>query len=156
MRAATLALLSCPTLAKVAGDHHRMSIQLSNQCPLGEAWSNMPKIIYLTGAPAAGKSSTMKRLSARMDLAVWEYGARLTEHCQRSRDVGSQDDLRAQSSGAVTPEDVDAVDLQLLDFVAEKRRTQHVLIDSHPVTKKRVLRFSGDRLLERAHHRAQA
>lgn len=112
----------------------------------------MPKVIYLTGAPAAGKSSTMKLLSAQMDLAVWEYGARLTAHCQVSRDVGSQDDLRAESSAIVTPDDVKAVDLQLLEFVAERRRTQHVMIDSHPVTKEsygfRVTAFSQERITE--------
>lgn len=70
------------------------------------------------------------------DLAVWEYGARLTEHVRsRSDSVVTQDDLRARSAGVVTPEDVEELDHALIAFVAEHRASQHVLIDSHPVTK---------------------
>ena len=99
----------------------------------------MPKVIYLTGAPAAGKSSTMARLLERVpDLAVWEYGARLTEYLQaRSAEVGSQDDLRQHSAALVTPNDVAEVDLALLEFVNENRGRRHVIIDSHPVTKEK-------------------
>ena len=42
----------------------------------------MAKVIYLTGAPASGKSSTTRLLKERLaDLEIWEYGAQLTEHC---------------------------------------------------------------------------
>jgi adenylate kinase len=97
----------------------------------------MPKVIYLTGAPAAGKSSTTRLLFDRVpDMAVWEYGARLTEYCAaRSADVTGQHDLRARSAGIITPEDVAEVDRALLAFVDENRLDRHVLIDSHPVTK---------------------
>ena len=97
----------------------------------------MSKVIYLTGAPAAGKSSTMRLLLERMpDLLVWEYGARLTEHCAaRSSEITGQHDLRAKSAGLVTPDDVAEVDRALLAYVHEHRSTTHVLIDSHPVTK---------------------
>ena len=97
----------------------------------------MPKVIYLTGAPAAGKSSTTELLLEQVpDLLVWEYGARLTEHCAaRSSEITSQHDLRARSAGLVTPEAVAKVDSALLDFVDEHRSSKHVLIDSHPVTK---------------------
>lgn len=97
----------------------------------------MPKVIYLTGAPASGKSSTTRLLHDRVpELLVWEYGARLTEHVN-SRGSGGliQDDLRARSAGVVTPQDVDDVDRALIAFVAEHRASRHVLIDSHPVTK---------------------
>ena len=111
----------------------------------------MPKVIYLTGAPASGKSSTTRLLRKRIpDLLIWEYGARLTEHMRdRSDGVVTQDDLRARSSGVVTPQDVEDVDHALIAFVAEYRASRHVLIDSHPVTKEaygyRITPFSLER-----------
>jgi adenylate kinase len=97
----------------------------------------MPKIIYLTGAPASGKSSTTKLIREQVPgLVIWEYGAKLTEHCAaRFVDVTNQNDLRAKSAGLVTAEDVAVVDEALLKFVDEERGRRHVVIDSHPVTK---------------------
>lgn len=97
----------------------------------------MPKVIYLTGAPAAGKSSTTRMLLGRVPgVEVWEYGARLTEHV-RARDAGvtSQDDLRSRSAGLITPEDVAEVDAALLSYVRGRRGDHHIIIDSHAVTK---------------------
>lgn len=97
----------------------------------------MPKVIYLTGAPAAGKSSTTRMLRQRVpELLIWEYGARLTDHV-RAGDAGvaDQDDLRSRSAGLVTPEHIAEVDAALLAFVRENRGHSNVLIDSHPVTK---------------------
>lgn len=111
----------------------------------------MPKVIYLTGAPASGKSSTTRLLAERMpDLLIWEYGARLTAHVMAgSADVSSQDDLRARSAGVVTPGDVDEVDGALIAFVAGHRAHHPVIIDSHPVTKEaygyRITPFSLER-----------
>lgn len=116
----------------------------------------MPKVIYLTGAPASGKSSTTRMLTGRVPgLQVWEYGARLTEHVRRRVDgVASQDDLRTRSAGIVTPADVDEVDDALIAFVDGLRGRQHVLIDSHPVTKEeygyRITPFSLARLAQLA------
>lgn len=116
----------------------------------------MPKVIYLTGAPAAGKSSTTRLLAERVPgLLIWEYGARLTAHVMaRSGDVSSQADLRARSAGVVTPQDVDEVDDALIAFVAENRGTSPVLIDSHPVTKEaygyRITPFSLERFAQLA------
>lgn len=97
----------------------------------------MPKVVYLTGAPASGKSSTTRLVGERVPgLLIWEYGARLTAHVMaRSDDVASQHDLRARSAGIVTPDDVNEVDDALIAFVAEHRASQSVIIDSHPVTK---------------------
>ncbi len=111
----------------------------------------MPKVIYLTGAPASGKSSTARLLRDYIpDLMVWEYGARLTEHVRGlSGGVVTQDDLRGRSAGVVSPQDVDEVDHALMAFVAEHRGSCHVLIDSHPVTKEaygyRITPFSLER-----------
>jgi adenylate kinase len=97
----------------------------------------MSKVIYLTGAPAAGKSSTTRMMAERVPgLLVWEYGARLTDHIMaKATDITGQSDLRARSAGVVRPEDVAEVDQALLAFVKKHRPTNHVLIDSHPVTK---------------------
>lgn len=110
----------------------------------------MPKVIYLTGAPVSGKSSTTSLLAERVgDLLVWEYGARLTAHCAaRSLEVTGQHDLRARSGGLITLADVEEVDRDLMAFVAENRPNRHVLIDSHAVTKEchgyRITPFSLD------------
>lgn len=116
----------------------------------------MPRVVYLTGAPASGKSSTTRMLRDRVPgLLVWEYGARLTEHVNGR--VGSQltqDDLRTRSAGVVTPQDVEDVDHALIAFVAEHRSSRHVLIDSHPVTKEaygyRITPFSLTRFAQLA------
>jgi adenylate kinase len=111
----------------------------------------MPKIVYLTGAPASGKSSTTRLLSERVpDLLIWEYGARLTEHVKRRVEGAiTQNDLRAQSAGVVSPGDVEEVDHALIAFVAENRASQNIMIDSHPVTKEaygyRITPFSLER-----------
>lgn len=116
----------------------------------------MPKVVYLTGAPASGKSSTTRLLRDRVrDLLIWEYGAKLTEHVVcRSNSVVSQDNLRARSAGVVTPEDVEDVDHALIEFVAKHRASRHVLIDSHPVTKEaygyRITPFSLERFADLA------
>lgn len=46
-----------------------------------------------------------------------------------------QEDLRRRSAGLVTPEDVAAVDRQLVELASEARARTHLVIDSHPVTK---------------------
>ncbi len=109
------------------------------------------QVIYLTGAPAAGKSSLGKRLQQLVSpLEVWEFGERLTAYLNRSSGKTlAQEDLRSRSSQVITPEAVAAVDEELITFVEASRQTQHVIIDSHPVTKEsygfRVTPFSLQR-----------
>lgn len=116
----------------------------------------MAKVIYLTGAPASGKSSTTRALAELVEnLLVWEYGARLTAHVMvRNADVASQTDLRARSADVVTPKDVDDVDSALLAFVTENRGHHSIIIDSHPVTKEasgyRITPFSLERFAQLA------
>lgn len=97
----------------------------------------MGKVVYLTGAPASGKSSTTRLLgAANPELLVWEYGARLTEYVKRrSGAVNDQDALRRQSASVVTAADVRAVDRALVAFVKKHRKRHNIIIDSHPVTK---------------------
>lgn len=97
----------------------------------------MPKVVYLTGAPAAGKSTTIRMLEARLsNFAIWEYGAKLTEFLQaKGRGVENQAHLRGASASIVTALDIRIVDEGLLSFVAERRGSSSILIDSHAVTK---------------------
>lgn len=95
------------------------------------------KVVYLTGAPASGKSSISRMLRTRVEkLAVFEYGARLTAHVnQKGSKNLVQSAIREHSSAVVTPEDVTAVDQELIQFVRAERAANHVVIDSHAVTK---------------------
>jgi adenylate kinase len=110
------------------------------------------KTIYLTGAPASGKSSTVKRLQDTVQpLEVWEYGARLTTYIQeRDANLKDQADLRTKSAGSVTPKDIETVDAQLISFVEEKRSSCNIIIDTHPVTKEaygfRITAFSLEQI----------
>ena len=112
----------------------------------------MGKVIYLTGAPASGKSSTVQLLAAAdPGLLVWEYGARLTAYIQeRNAALTQQDELRKHSASIVTPEDIEKLDSMLLAFVSAHRSTRNIIIDSHPVTKEvfgfRITPFSLERI----------
>jgi adenylate kinase len=98
----------------------------------------MAEVIYLTGAPASGKSSLTRALKARApELEIFEFGERLTARLAVSGLVSNQSDLRSKSARAITLEDVRAVDQELLDFVATNRAIRPVIIDSHAVTKER-------------------
>jgi adenylate kinase len=107
-------------------------------------------VVYLTGAPASGKSTTTKLLAQLVTpLEVFEFGEKLTSYlAEKAGKNIVQAEVRRQSAGLVTPEDVKAVDRLLLDFVAEARSRTHIVIDSHPVTKEsygyRVTPYSLD------------
>jgi adenylate kinase len=69
----------------------------------------MAEVIYLTGAPASGKSSLTKALKTKVpDLEIFEFGERLTARLSGSGQVNDQADLRAQSARTITLEDVRA------------------------------------------------
>ena len=111
----------------------------------------MFKTVYVTGAPASGKSSTVRMLCAAVpEMDLWEYGARLTSMLQE-RDAGlrDQDEIRSRSAQIVRPKDIDELDDRLLTWVEANRATRHLLIDSHPVTKEaygfRVTACSAER-----------
>lgn len=96
----------------------------------------MPKVIYLTGAPAAGKSTTAKHLARmRSDVHVFEYGAELTKLVGKRVASGLlQDELRQKSSLVVKESDVRELDEALVSLV-NGQNDKHVIINSHPVTK---------------------
>ena len=108
----------------------------------------MFKVVYLTGAPASGKSTVTRELQKRIPgLDVFEYGAKLAEMISsRGEGISSHDDLRSKSAVVVTKADIDALDEILIDYVRKNRERRHVIIDSHPVTKEsygfRVTAFS--------------
>lgn len=113
---------------------------------------HMFDVIYLTGAPAAGKSTLMMALAARIQpLLTFSYSKELADYInRRDRTSHSQDDMRQQSAGMITKADVDAVDNILVQTVRDRRDSTHVIIDSHPVTKEsfgfRVTPFNESQL----------
>lgn len=96
----------------------------------------MHKIIYLTGAPATGKSTLTKNLSAQIpETLIFTYSKELLVWVKkRENSVATQDDLRRESSSLITREDVNNVDIKLLELVRSSRKRQNMVIDSHPVT----------------------
>ena len=112
----------------------------------------MYKVIYMTGAPAAGKSSTAAALKARIpNLQIFEFGARLTALAAESQNRPiTQNQVRAESATIITKEHVQHLDKILIKFCKAERKHHHVLIDSHPVTKEdfgfRITAFSIARI----------
>jgi len=108
-------------------------------------------VIYLTGAPASGKTTLAHALAAAIpELRVFNYGQELTQFLQRKgRNVKSQEALRSMSAGVASKEDIDELDLELLSLVDRERLDRPILIDSHPVTKEdygfRVTPFTLER-----------
>lgn len=110
------------------------------------------QVIYLTGAPATGKSSLCRDLVAHVsNTLVLEYGSELTKHASRDRNAPlTQSELRKQSSSIVSASDVREVDEYIIAKVNEARSHSHVILDSHAVTKEsygyRMISFDADQL----------
>jgi len=110
------------------------------------------EVVYLTGSPATGKSSLTQYLQQReRALKVFTYSKLLADHiAQREAASVTENQLRERSSLLVTREDVATVDAELIKAVQSTRRTSHVIIDSHAVTKEkygfRVTPFSLEKL----------
>jgi len=95
------------------------------------------KIILLTGAAGTGKSTLAGLAETGIRrLKKVDFGQLLL---QLKRDQGFVDltyeDLRRRSAEIITPSDVSATDLKLIESLPEWRRHSHILIDSHAVTK---------------------
>ena len=109
-------------------------------------------VVYLTGAPATGKSTLIERLKSSVEpIRGISYSRLLADYiAERDQRAIAEDHLREYSSQVVTPDDVNNVDDQLIEYVSEGRLHSHVIIDSHPVTKEqygyRITAFSVEKL----------
>ena len=94
-------------------------------------------VIYLTGGPASGKTSLGKMLQKMVEpLRVFHYSALLTEYINKKRSLALEErNLRADSAKIIMVDDVRTVDDDLIHSVQGLRKSSHVLIDSHAVTK---------------------
>lgn len=112
----------------------------------------MGRVIYLTGSPASGKSTLCQRLAESVSgLGVYSYSKLLRDRVnRRTASIVEEDTIRRESAALVTREDVDAIDQWLIEEVRSKRATQHVVVDSHAVTKEqygfRITAFSLEQL----------
>lgn len=108
------------------------------------------KLIYLTGAPATGKSTVGRELARiRDDIEFISYSTELVNYINNKNRKTDLDDnrIRELSALAVTLEDVAAVDAQLIGRCSVGHRQRHQIIDSHPVTKESYgFRVTGFRL----------
>lgn len=112
-------------------------------------------VVYLTGAPATGKSTLGKYLANVFgsELLLFEYGHELTKYLNSKKAKGNtQEDLRRLSAQIVEPEDISYIDEHLIKLVAENRDSKHIVIDSHAVTKEkygfRVAPFSTEQICQ--------
>jgi adenylate kinase len=96
----------------------------------------MGKIIYLTGAPATGKSTLTRNLSEKADqVMVFTYSKELARIVSSRVGDIDQKDLREQSAKLITRDDVEAVDVELVQLAHRfKNQNGFLVIDSHPVT----------------------
>lgn len=95
------------------------------------------QVVYLTGPPASGKSSVREALNALVSpLQVFDYGEQLRAQVSRrlQGDV-SYEHLRSQSAQLATPADISALDEHLIGWTETQRRTSHIVIDTHAVTR---------------------
>ncbi len=94
-------------------------------------------VIYLTGAPATGKSTLSRNLAAKFpSLTLFAYSEELRKMlAHRVASTLTEDGIRQLSAKIVTPDDIVALDKHLVDRVRSERTHGPFLIDSHPVTK---------------------
>ena len=113
-----------------------LATQFQEKIDLGKESEEMYKIIYLTGAPATGKSTLTENLGKKIpETLIFTYSKELLARVkERESSVATQDDLRRESSALITHEDVNNVDMELLEIVQSSRKRQNMVIDSHSVT----------------------
>ncbi|MCU7872086.1 MAG: AAA family ATPase [Candidatus Thiodiazotropha sp. (ex Lucinoma borealis)] len=94
-------------------------------------------VIYLTGAPATGKSTLCKDLIDRVQgIKAYSYSELLRDHINRNT-VKQVDEIgiRCQSGSIVTNKSVAEIDKWLVNEIQTKRVDHNIIIDSHAVTK---------------------
>lgn len=115
----------------------------------------MKPVIYLTGPPAAGKSTLCTRLAEIIpDLEVLHYSRLLKNYFTQNGSGVTEDGIRQASAAIITPQMVSEVDDLLIQRVQVLRIRHPVIVDSHPVTKEeygyRITPFSLTKLRELA------
>jgi adenylate kinase len=119
---------------------------------LEEGYPARHRVLYLTGPPAAGKSTLLRALERAVPhLLALSYSELLRDHLQtRTCQRLGEHDVRRLSAALITREDVDRVDEQLIARVERERTTRSIVIDSHPVTREaygfRVTPFRQEQL----------
>jgi adenylate kinase len=94
------------------------------------------KVTILTGAPATGKSSLAQLLKTKLShLESIDYGMLLLLEKQKTMPDLTYDELRARSADLITTKDVADMDERLIEWVRDKRKEAHIIIDTHGVTK---------------------
>lgn len=94
-------------------------------------------VIYLTGAPATGKSSVVAALTSRCpSLRRWDWGNEVRAHLSSKlgREV-TYEDVRRNSGSLIEPGDVQVVDERQIEWVTATRLVAPVVIDTHAVTR---------------------
>lgn len=96
----------------------------------------MGKVIYLTGAPATGKSTlTSSVVDYAKGVEVFTYSLELARVTSARIGQLTQKDMREQSAKIITREDVALVDEKLIERATSfRQRDGFLVIDSHPVT----------------------
>jgi adenylate kinase len=112
----------------------------------------MAVVMYLTGAPATGKSTLCSNLAKANPAAhIFAYSNELRQLVAgRTHRVVTEGEIREKSAAIVTPADVLELDKRLIALVAAERTRRPIIIDSHAVTKElygfRVTSFSAEQL----------
>jgi adenylate kinase len=112
-------------------------------------------VIYLTGAPATGKTTLAKLISEKFEpfLRI-SYGELLLERKRKTSPDLRYEELRKSSSKIIKAEDVKQEDVKLIARINKLKTTTNIIIDSHPVTKEeygfRITPFD-ERLLTKLH-----
>lgn len=111
----------------------------------------MGSVIYLTGAPATGKTTLCTHLALSVpDFQHIAYRDLLMAHVAGRCGAVTVEGLREAPSRIITRADVDTTDRKLVDMVAEMRKDKHILVDSHPMSKEpygfRITPFTPDQI----------
>jgi len=114
----------------------------------------MYKSIYLTGAPATGKSTILKILSEESDkIKIFEYGKEMAKHLSlQNKSIIEQSSMKGGIESLVAQNDIDAIDKKMKIFIDEHIGNYHTIIDTHQITKEeygfKLKTFSFEQLKE--------
>jgi len=95
----------------------------------------MYETILITGAAAAGKSTLSGGLAKLANCAVFQYGDVLFQLAAAKHSGITHAETRSNSETLISPEDISGTDEALQRFIVTNRKTRHVIIDSHAVSK---------------------